>query len=153
VAAQTAAVASLPAGTTIRHGSSGKYLDAYHSGAYPHFDFNVVMRDHQDNNTQKWVLLPVSGQANTFAIVQKSSGRYLDAYQSDNRDYKLVTRLAQDNNTQKWVLTALPNGRYTFRQLSSGRYMDAHQSGDLQVVTRTSQNNDTQRWSVVVPGL
>lgn len=151
VAAQTAAVASLPAGTTIRHRSSGKYLDAYRSSGIPHFDFNVVLRNNQNNDTQRWVLLPVSGATNTFTIVQKSSGRYLDAYQSNDRDYKLVTRLAQNNDTQKWVLTALPNGHYTFVQLSSGRFMDAHQSGDFQVVTRPSQNNDSQRWSAVVP--
>jgi hypothetical protein len=151
VAAQCAAVDALPAGTTIRQASTGKYLDAYHDTMLPHMDFRVVLRDRQDNNTQRWALLP-TGAANTFTIVEKSSGRYLDAFQTNDNDYGLVTRLAQDNNSQKWVLTPLPNGRYTFRQLSSGRYMDAYETGDFQVVTRGSQDNDTQKWSAVLPG-
>jgi hypothetical protein len=39
-------------------------------------------------------------------------------------------------------------GRHTIRQVSSGRFVDAHEhtGEDFRVVTRTAQNNDTQRW-------
>jgi hypothetical protein len=39
------------------------------------------------------------------------------------------------------------------QQLSSGRFMDAHEveANDFSVVTRTAQGNDTQRW-VLLPG-
>lgn len=42
-----------------------------------------------------------------------------------------------------------PNGRiYTIVQVSSGRFLDAHEIESLnyRVVTRPQQNNDTQRW-------
>jgi hypothetical protein len=156
VAAQAAAVEGLPPGQQIRHASSGKYLDAYQhaTGGFLNVDFNVVMRNSQGNNSQRWVLVPVAGAADTFHVIQRSTGRFLDAYQTNGvRDYKLVTRLAQDNNTQKWGLTAAPGGRYTFKQLSSGRYIDAYtsESNDFQVVTRPAQDNDTQRWLATIP--
>ncbi len=40
----------------------------------------------------------------------------------------------------------------TIRQRSSGRFLDAHESGnDFSAVTRLAQNNDIQRW--VIPEL
>lgn len=154
VAAQTAAVASLPAGQPIRQGSTGRYLDAYHhpTGGILSIDYNVVLRNNQDNNSQRWVLQPVPGAANTFHVIQRSSGRYLDAYQTNGiKDFRAVTRMRQDNDTQKWVLAAAPNGRRTLQQLSSSRFLDAYQSDDFQAVTRPQQNNDSQYWAVVMP--
>src|SRR5688500_4600209 len=42
-------------------------------------------------------------------------------------------------------LVAALQGRYTIRQVSSGRYVDAHESADqdFRLVTRPWQNNDT----------
>ena len=42
----------------------------------------------------------------------------------------------------------------TIQQVSSGRYMDAHETSneDFRVVTRTAQNNDTQRWIMTSAG-
>ena len=41
---------------------------------------------------------------------------------------------------------------HTLVQLSSLRYMDAHQSGanDYSVVTRPAQNNNTQQWQLTM---
>jgi hypothetical protein len=39
----------------------------------------------------------------TYYIQQKSTSRYLDAYETSN-DYAAVTRTLQKNNSQKWVL-------------------------------------------------
>jgi hypothetical protein len=39
----------------------------------------------------------------TYYIQQKSTSRYLDAYETSN-DYAAVTRTLQKNDSQKWVL-------------------------------------------------
>jgi len=46
-------------------------------------------------------------------------------------------------------------GRFTIRQRSSGRFVDAHEhSGeDFRLVTRPAQNNNTQRWVITPLGL
>ena len=83
----------------------------------------------------------------SYAIEQKSSGRFVDAHESGN-DFSVVTRSAQNNNTQKWRLTQVGTV-CTIQQLSNGRYVDAYESGnDFSVVTRREQNNDTQRWVI-----
>jgi hypothetical protein len=49
----------------------------------------------------------------------------------------------------------LLNGTFTLRQVSSGRFLDAHEiaSEDFRVVTRPAQNNDTQRWQITPVGV
>lgn len=50
--------------------------------------------------------------------------------------------------------SALARGRYTIRQRSTGRFLDAHEipSKDFAVVTRPSQSNDTQKWVILPVG-
>ena len=59
-----------------------------------------------------------------------------------------MTRPAQSNATQRWVVFPSGAGSSTMRQLSNGRFVDAHEidDKDFRLVTRTAQNNDTQRW-------
>ena len=47
-------------------------------------------------------------------------------------------------------MPTLEQGVYTVQQLSSGRFVDAHEvaDSDFAVVTRTAQNNDSQRWAI-----
>ena len=65
-------------------------------------------------------------------------------------DFVVVTRTAQNNDTQRWMIMNIGSDTYTIQQLSSGRFMDAHEvlDRDFAVVTRTVQNNDTQRWVI-----
>ncbi len=94
-------------------------------------------------------LYPGTWLQGAFTIQQKSNHRYLDAYESSNRDFEVVTRKSQNNNTQRWELT--PVGRvYSIRQASTGRFLDAYGSAskDFSAVTRNAQNNDTQLWIV-----
>jgi Ricin-type beta-trefoil lectin domain-like len=60
----------------------------------------------------------------------------------------VVTRNGQDNDTQRWVLTNMGGDLFTIVQVSSGRFLDAHEipSLNFRVVTRPQQNNDTQLW-------
>jgi hypothetical protein len=81
----------------------------------------------------------------------KSSGRFLDAHETAEKDHRLVTRAAQRDDSQRWVLQ--PIGTVlVIRQKSSGRFLDAHLTDekDFRVVSRGPQADDTQRW-VVVP--
>ena len=122
------------------------YLDAHeHSGA----DFSVVTRTAQNNDTQRWVLLPVPGSLSTYTMQQLSSRRFADAH-TVGSDFSVVTRPRQNNNTQQWELAQGDDGEFTLRQVVNRRFIDAHENddSDFSVVTRTAQNNDTQRWNV-----
>jgi hypothetical protein len=136
-------ISVLTAGTyTIRQKSNGRFLDAHEIADR---DFHLVTRPEQNNDTQRWQLVPVGA---VYVIRQKSTGRFLDAHENSANDFGLVTRPAQSNATQRWVVLPSSGGSSTIRQLSNGRFVDAHEIADkdFRLVTRTAQNNDTQRW-------
>src|SRR5262245_44283127 len=86
-----------------------------------------------------------------YTIRQKSSDRFLDAYEDVANDYRLATRPAQNNDSQIWELVnpdeEVDGIVWTLRQLSSGRYLDAYEdaANDYRLATRPAQNNDSQR--------
>lgn len=140
---------------TIRQRSSGRYLDAYQTEDE---GYAVVTRPAQGNDTQIWVLATFAwgsrSEQPSMALKQKSSGRYLDAYQSDSggRDYAaLTTRDQQDDRSHGWYYQYSQHG-YTLRQVSrvfdSVGFLDAYQSDskDYRAVTRSPQEDDTQLW-------
>lgn len=86
----------------IRHWSYGTYLDAYQNGN----DHNVVLREYQNNDTQRWYIITDQPASPYLRLVQKSSGRYLDAYTTVGANNRVVTRTVQFNNTQRWSMTA-----------------------------------------------
>jgi hypothetical protein len=65
-------------------------------------DFAVVTRPAQNNDTQRWVLLP-AGEG-SFTIQQLSNRRFVDAHDSSANDFSAVTRTAQNNDTQRWLI-------------------------------------------------
>lgn len=130
---------------TLQQASSDRYLDAHESTAR---DFSVVTRTAQNNDTQRWVLVPAPDQLATYTIQQLSSGRHLDAHTSSPNDFSMVTRPAQGNDSQRWQLDRVGPDTYTLRQRLTGRYADAHDSGDFSAVTRPEQANDTQHWTI-----
>jgi hypothetical protein len=137
---------ALPRGVyTIQQRSNGRYVDAH---VTLDRDFLVVTREAQNNDTQRWLLTPVGG--NAYTIQQKSNGRYVDAHVTPDRDFELVTRESQKNDTQRWIMTPLGGDVYTIQQKSNRRYVDAHVTPDrdFALVTRESQKNDTQRWVI-----
>ena len=85
-------------------------------------------------------------------IKQRSSGRFLDAWDDGSNDWSVVTRPAQNNSSQEWMITWDDSGTSTgtVMQLSSGRFLDAHEieSMDYRLVTRPAQANDSQRWQI-----
>jgi hypothetical protein len=101
--------------------------------------------------SRRSVSAPVGGT--TYMIRQVSSGRYMDAHETNasGLDYRVVTRPFQNNNTQRWKATFLGSNKYRLQQVSSGRYLDAYETNasglDYRLVTRPFQNNNTQRWS------
>lgn len=87
----------------------------------------------------------------------RSTGfRVMDAYEIPERDFNVVTRGGQATNSQRWVLTDTGGGLFTIMQVSSDRYLDAHEIGgpdfDFRVVTRPRQDNDTQLWCLTPSG-
>ena len=42
-----------------------------------------------------------------FTIQQKSSGRFMDAHEIEEKDFALVTRPAQNNDTQRWLIKSV----------------------------------------------
>lgn len=65
----------------------------------------MVSRPDQQNDTQRWVVLPEAG--GSFTIRQLSSGRFLDAHESDANDFGVVTRGRQNDDTQRWLIDAV----------------------------------------------
>jgi hypothetical protein len=91
--------------------------------------------------------------AGVYTIQQRSTGRYMDAWVTNDHDYDVVTRTRQNNQTQKWYIRPVSGkaDTYTIQQMANSRYLDAHEySGkDFRVVTRPSQSNETQQWEIV----
>ncbi len=140
-----------PAVVTIRQASTGRMLDAHEIESE---DFRLVTRSDQDNDTQRWILTQL-GTVNM--IRQKSSGRFLDAYQSGfegDLDLRLVTRDAALDESQHWIVVPTGDGTASIRQLSTNRFVDAHEIADkdFAAVTRPAQANDTQRWMLGAVG-
>jgi protease II len=84
---------------TIQQASNGRYVDAYESDGQ---DFRLVTREAQDNDSQRWVLLPSA--AGSFTIQQLVNARFVDAHEDSAHDFSVVTRPAQNNDSQRWIL-------------------------------------------------
>ncbi len=69
-----------------------------------------------------------------------------------------ISRILEESPVARALLLANTpaalQGRFTIRQVSSGRYVDAHEHAgeDFRVVTRPAQGNDTQRWMLAPVG-
>jgi hypothetical protein len=131
---------------TITQGGGPLFLDAHEIAGR---DYNVVTRQFQNNNTQHWWLINVSG--NVYNLIQVSSGRYLDAHEIPSLDYRVVTRPYQNNSTQMWRLWDYGGAFFEIQHVSSGRYLDAYVSSaqDFQAVTRPRSFSNTQVWRIV----
>jgi hypothetical protein len=122
---------------TVQQVSSNRFLDAHEDSAE---DYSAVTRPDEGNDTQRWVAMPV-------ATATPSSGP------------AVVSAGAPEGETAFGIGVPdqpPPSGipAYTLRQLSSRRFLDAHESSanDYAAVTRTAQFNDTQRWVVSADG-
>jgi hypothetical protein len=88
-----------------------------------------------------------------YTVRQKSTGRFMDAHEIQEKDFRLVTRPPQNNDTQRWEMAPV-GAVYLIRQRSSGRFLDAHDGAgqDFRLVTRPAQNDASQRWVVMPAG-
>ncbi len=136
-----------------------RFMDAHENSSN---DFSVVTRPAQGNSTQVWIFKRLGGLgSDIYSIQQWSNRRFLDAHESAANDFSVVTRPSQQNDTQRWIVRSVPidfplapGATVTIQQVSSARFVDAHQSSsnDFSVVTRPAQNNDTQRWRLESAG-
>lgn len=94
---------------------------------------------------------PLSG---IHTLRQSSSGRFVDAHDTPDKDFRVVTRPRQDNATQRWIFRHVSGRTYTIQQEHTGHFLDAHdtEDRDFAVVTRPMQSNTTQRWLVTHVG-
>ncbi|MCW5713636.1 MAG: RICIN domain-containing protein [Bauldia sp.] len=108
-------------------------------------DFNVVIRQYQNNTTQRWLVTPAG--SGLYTIQQVSSGRFLDAHQIPELDFRVVTRPAQTDGTQLWRVTEYGGGFVTIQHVASGLFLQPYidQAHDFQVVLRPA-GNDLQTW-------
>jgi len=134
---------------TITLGSGPRFVDAHEIGGS--FDFNVVTRPFQNNDTQRWVMTDAGAGLVTF--MQTSSGRFLDAHEILSLDFRVVTRPLQDNATQLWRLIGFGGGFFMIQQVSSGRVLEAYldSAKDFRVVTRPEGGSDNQIWRIGAP--
>jgi hypothetical protein len=147
-----------PFGTfTIRQVYNRRYLDAYdYPVAMYGGDYRAVTRTSQlaKNDTQRWLLDQFGTSPNYYyRIRQKSTGRYLDAWET-SKDYAVMTtRRREFNDSQRWLLTphddiTIASLTWSIQQKSTRRYLDAYltEPNDYRAVTRDKQANNTQRW-------
>lgn len=80
-----------------QHSFSGQYLDAFETTN----DYKAVLRNAQNNDSQIW---RADIDCYAFHLIQQSTGRHLDAYNSTNQDFRAVTRPAQFDGTQDWFV-------------------------------------------------
>ena len=82
------------------------------------------------------------------SIIQRGSGRFLDAHEIASLDFNVVTRPQQNNSTQNWIMTTEQENLVRLQQDPVDRFLDAHEipSLDFRVVTRPRQDNNTQLW-------
>lgn len=116
-----------PSGTvTLQQKLSGRYLDARNDPAKEDFGACTVAAG-DIAESFKWLLTPAPGAGgeNEYMLVQKTTGRFLDACASEEKGYAVVT-VAGD--TSRWLLTPLGENsdEYTLVQKTSGRYLDAY---------------------------
>jgi hypothetical protein len=132
----------------IQQKSNNRFVDAHEIEGK---DFALVTRPAQNNDTQRWYLIPVGI---VCTIQQASNRRFVDAYQSAGNDYALVTRNANNDDSQCWILKPLGFDTFTIQQMSSRRFVDGHESveKDFALVTRPEQNDKTQRWTLTSIG-
>ncbi|MGV8839037.1 MAG: RICIN domain-containing protein [Bauldia sp.] len=109
-------------------------------------DFNVVIRQYQNNATQRWLVTPAGN--GLYTIQQVSSGRFLDAHQIPELDYRVVTRPAQTDGTQLWRVQEYGGGFVTIQHVASGLYLQPYidEAHDFQVVLRPGLSSDLQTW-------
>ncbi len=123
---------------TIQQLSSDRFLDAHENTAK---DYSVVTRGDQGDDSQKWVVMPVA--------VEPGVNRALPDPGEGPTNLEVESGIGVPG---RLPLSGIP--AYTLQQLSSGRFLDAHQnsSHDFSAVTRRDQRNDTQRWVVAPTG-
>jgi len=117
----------LPEGTyTIQQMHQGRgychncFLDAYTSG----HDYQVYVTSGTHSADQEWILR--KGKCSIcYTLQQKSTGRYLDAYQDAKHHFNAVTRTHQTDDTQQWQIDPDLPYSWTIEQTrqAHGRYL------------------------------
>ena len=79
---------------TLATPEPGRFVDAYQSSGH---DFALITRTAKNNDAQRWIVIP-SGR-NTITIQQKSSGRFMDAHEIEEKDLLSLLGLQEPDST------------------------------------------------------
>lgn len=63
--------------------------------------------------------------AGVRTLRQMSSGRFAQAYETENNNYRVVTQRAQNSNMQHWVFSPVGQNTFRIQQMGTERYLDA----------------------------
>jgi matrixin/ricin-type beta-trefoil lectin protein len=121
---------------------------------------------HVDDAGHRWAIGAAPGAPDVETVALHQLGHILGLPHSEVRGSVMFPAYADDVTTralgaddlrrigQLYPPAVLPNGLYTIRQRSTGRYLDARANGDaaVQVVTRPARNSDAQRWQFMKVG-
>ena len=129
----------------LRHQPTGKYLRAI--GEAP--NLTMVLSDAIDG----WATFQLDPVGSIMRVKNVATGRFLDALETDTDGHNVFTQGRQDDQTQLWLYTIYDGVLFNIRQLSSRRYLDAHQVDVVDgrdwfhsAVMREDQQDNTQRW-------
>ncbi len=136
-------------GQRLIQDSSIDYLDAYTQDNG--YDYAVVMRAYQANNTQLWDSTIIG---HVYKIKNKITDRYLDAYTTGDSRASTEEDKVLDN-IQYWFVSDSGYtdnyGRieYTIQQIKTRKVLDAYTSStDWAAVMRDPLQDSTQRWTI-----
>jgi len=90
---------------TIRHNATGMCLDSFdHPSLVKSFNFTVVLRPEQPDQTQKWFISWKAGEdPREYKIEKHMNNRYLDSFEKRGNDYMAITSEKQPNESQVWI--------------------------------------------------
>lgn len=96
------------------------------------------------------VTMPAGTQVHTRVLRLQGGGlRFLDSREMPDESFQVVTRpFDTQATTQHWRVIELGGDVSTIQQVSSGRFLDAHEVSDFCVVTRLRRDHDTQLWRI-----
>ncbi len=117
-----------------------RWLDAYEDASQ---DYHVVHWAPQNNDTQRWLMVPAGN--GFYRFMQVSSSRFLDAHEVAAMGFRLVTRPFQQDHTQLWRVSEFGGNFFTLQQASNGRFVDCS-PGQPALFTNAQGGANTQTW-------
>jgi len=110
----------------FRQKDTDRLLDGHQN---PKGNFEFITKDVEFSPTQHFVVRRVMGEA--YTIIQESSGRFMDAYETSNANFKqhyaVVGRAFQNDDSQKWFIEKVTYNEFRIMHHDTGRMLTAYE--------------------------